>query len=250
MLATFVRSAVRNLFAKLGYTVYRIQPEDALPPDIDAETAALFRTLRPFTMTSVERFCALRESVKYVIRQNIPGSIVECGVWKGGSMMAVAKTLMELATERDLYLFDTFQGMPPPTAVDVDIRGVHADVLLESVPLARAIAQLEEVSHNMYSTGYERARITFVSGRVEDTLPLQAPAEIALLRLDTDWYESTKHELVHLYPRLTKGGILIIDDYGHFAGAKKAVDEYFQEQGAPIFLSRLDYTGRLVVKPS
>ena len=102
----------------------------------------------------------------------------------------------------------------------------------------------------MFSTGYDRARINFVRGKVEDTLPASAPAEIALLRLDTDWYESTSHELVHLYPRLVKGGILIIDDYGHFAGAKKAVDEYFQEYSIPIFFNRIDYTGRLAVKPS
>ena len=127
---------------------------------------------------------------------------------------------------------------------------MDANVLLKTNPMTPAIAPFEEVSRNMFSTGYDRARINFVRGKVEDTLPASAPAEIALLRLDTDWYESTSHELVHLYPRLVKGGILIIDDYGHFAGAKKAVDEYFQEYSIPIFFNRIDYTGRLAVKPS
>ena len=72
------------------------------------------------------------------------------------------------------------------------------------------------------------------------------PERIALLRIDTDWYESTRHELVHLYPRLSPGGVLIIDDYGHWQGARKAVDEYFQ---AGLFLNHIDYTGRLAIKP-
>jgi O-methyltransferase len=245
MSTNIVSTAVRGLFSQLGYTIHRTPSW----PDMDAQTIALFRSVRSFTMTSIERVYALRESVKYIIRHNVPGSIVECGVWKGGSMMAVAKTLLELETERDLYLFDTFEGMPPPTAVDVDLYGVQADVLLKTNPMTPAIAPFEEVCRNMYSTGYNPARINLVRGRVEDTLPRAAPREIALLRLDTDWYQSTLHELVHLYPRLIKGGILIIDDYGHFVGSKKAVDEYFQKNGIPIFLNRIDYTGRLAVKP-
>jgi O-methyltransferase len=245
MSTNIVSTAVRGLFSQLGYTIHRTPSW----PDMDAQTIALFRSVRSFTMTSIERVYALRESVKYIIRHNVPGSIVECGVWKGGSMMAVAKTLLELETERDLYLFDTFEGMPPPTAVDVDLYGVQADVLLKTNPMTPAIAPFKEVCRNMYSTGYNPTRINLVRGKVEDTLPRAAPREIALLRLDTDWYQSTLHELVHLYPRLIKGGILIIDDYGHFVGSKKAVDEYFQKNGIPIFLNRIDYTGRLAVKP-
>jgi hypothetical protein len=89
-----------------------------------------------------------------------------------------------------------------------------------------------------------------VIGRVEETLPQAAPDEIAILRLDTDWYESTRHELEHLYPRLSVGGILIIDDYGHWQGARKAVDEYFAGRSPAVFLNRVDYTCRLVVKPA
>ena len=84
---------------------------------------------------------------------------------------------------------------------------------------------------------------------VEDTIPNQAPKEIALLRLDTDWYESTLHELEHLYPRLVSGGVLIIDDYGHWRGAREAVDEYIDKHKLKLFLTRIDYTGRLCVKP-
>jgi O-methyltransferase len=206
-----IRAVVRGLFSQFGYTIYRTPTAESWPPDMDTQAVALFRRVRPFTMTTIERVYALRESVKYIIRQNIPGSIVECGVWKGGSMMAVAKTLSEINSKRDLYLFDTFEGMTTPTTVDVDFRGVRADDLLMTNPRTSSIAPFEEVSRNMLSVGYDPSHIKFVRGKVEDTLPAQAPSEIALLRLDTDWYESTHHELIHLYPRLAKGGILIVD---------------------------------------
>jgi hypothetical protein len=83
---------------------------------------------------------------------------------------------------------------------------------------------------------------------VEDTLPAEAPEKLAILRLDTDWYSSTKHELETLYPRLAEGGVLIVDDYGHYEGARRAVDEYFAETGQRVLLSRIDYTGRIAVK--
>jgi predicted O-methyltransferase YrrM len=110
------------------------------------------------------------------------------------------------------------------------------------------LASLDEVRQNLFQTGYERGIIHFIKGRVEDTLPKEAPEKIALLRLDTDWYESTLHELVHLYPRLSRGGILIIDDYGHWKGSQLATDEYFSKHRIKIFLSRIDYTARLAVK--
>ena len=88
-----------------------------------------------------------------------------------------------------------------------------------------------------------------VKGKVEDTLPGHAPDHIAVLRLDTDWYASTKHEMEHLYPRLARGGVLIIDDYGHWAGSRQAVDEYLAEHGIHLLLNRTDYTGRMALKP-
>jgi hypothetical protein len=108
------------------------------------------------------------------------------------------------------------------------------------------ITSQEEVFRTIRSTGYDMGRVVMVKGRVEHTIPGQVPDQIAVLRLDTDWHHSTRHELEHLYPRLVAGGVLIVDDYGHFQGARRAVDEYFAE--TPVFLSRLDYTGRLAIK--
>lgn len=230
-------------------------PDDA-PPGLDAETLATLRAVRPYTMTSAARIVALCDAVRYVARAGVPGAIVECGVWRGGSMMAAARTLREAGdAARELYLFDTFEGMTAPGEHDVSIDGRSAAEQLAAGerrdPGADSIwcyAPAEGVEAAMRSTGYDAARIHLVAGRVEETLPARAPAQIALLRLDTDWYESTYHELVHLYPRLAVGGVLILDDYGHWQGARRAVDQYFAEQGVPLLLQRVDYTGRMAVK--
>jgi hypothetical protein len=210
------------------------------------------QAVAPFTMTSPERIAALVESVRYVSRHAIPGAIVECGVWRGGSMMAVALTLLELEEWRDLYLFDTFDGMPPPGTDDRDLTGASAADLMDAedkqTGAVWARSPLADVRRNLLDTGYAESRVRFVEGRVEETLPNRAPEQIAILRLDTDWYESTRHELVHLFPRLSTGGVLIIDDYGHWQGARRAVDEYLAETGVRLLLNRIDVTGRMALK--
>ena len=195
-------------------------------------------------MVFVKRFVICR-------RRGIVGDVVECGVWKGGSMMAVAEMLTRLGdTGRDLHLFDTFTGMSEPSQHDVSFRGDSASETMkrqreEDPSFQWCGSPLDEVRHNMLATGYPRERVHFVEGMVEQTIPGSAPDRIALLRLDTDWYESTRHELVHLFPRLVDGGVLIIDDYGHWQGARRAVDEYFAENNVAMLLNRLDYTGRI-----
>ena len=169
-------------------------------------------------------------------------------------MMASALALKKAGdTTRELHLFDTFEGMPKPTAADVDLNGHSADRFFRKLQTGPDTsnfcrATLEEVRLAMHSTGYDEGLVYFVKGRVEETIPKHAPDSIALLRLDTDWYESTKHELEHLFPRLSKHGVLIVDDYGHWEGARKAVDEYFAKNEITILLSRVDYTGRVAVK--
>ena len=216
---------------------------------------AVYDKIRLYTMTSIERVSALVLSVEYVIKKNIPGSFVECGVWKGGSVMAIALTLRELGiTNRSIYLYDTFEGMSEPT--DKDERafdGVKALNLLNSQinnktnDATWAYSSIDEVKYNIARTGYNSDNIYFIKGKIEDTIPNTTPSQIALLRLDTDWYESTKHELIHLYPLLSKGGVLIIDDYGYWKGSKDATDEYFSEDNFTL-ISRIDDTGRLIIK--
>jgi O-methyltransferase len=224
-------------------------------PDFGPELRQIIERVQPYSMSGPDRMAAMYEAARYVAQTRMPGAVVECGVWKGGSMMLGALGLLS-AGERDrpLYLFDTFEGMTAPTDADRSplFTPTAAELLSGSDKTARiwAVGPLDEVRANMASTGYPPENVKFIKGPVEETIPVHAPEQIALLRLDTDWYESTRHELVHLYPRLVPGGILIIDDYGHWAGARKAVDEYIAEHNLRLFLNRIDYTGRLAVKPS
>lgn len=218
--------------------------------DIEKEFFNIWEQVEAYTMTSVERGYALYKAAVYVLGAGIPGAFVECGVWKGGSCMLTALTALETGnTGRMIYLYDTFNGMPEPSEHDRIAWNNQSMKERGSDDLASWAVSAEEVRKNLLSTGYPEGNIVLIEGKVEETLTdTSAPDEIALLRLDTDWYESTAHELEVLYPKLAVGGILIIDDYGHFTGAKKAVDEYFASPERPIFLSRIDYTGRIGVK--
>jgi Macrocin-O-methyltransferase (TylF) len=233
----------------------REQHERAAFQDADPAFAKLYERVKDFSMTSIERLYAMHKATEYVCRAGIQGSIVECGVWRGGSMMMAALTLQSLGdTSRELYLFDTYEGLPKPNAnEDVDLWGHSA--YNEWTRHRRtdessdwALASLEEVRANLASTGYPSENLLFVKGMVQKTLPTSTLERIALLRLDTDWYESTICELENLYPLLTHNGVLIIDDYGHMRGQRKAVDEYFVRNGPFILLNRVDYSGRIGVK--
>jgi hypothetical protein len=206
-------------------------------------------------MTSPERIDGLIRAVRYVVGHDVAGAFVECGVWRGGSIMAAALMVQALGrSDRDLYLFDTFEGMPEPGKPDRTREGDSAAVEFTKLRSAESNgsdwcrASLEEVRANLGSTKYPADRVHLVMGKVEETIPSSAPPRIAILRLDTDWYESTLHELEHLFPRLVSGGVLIIDDYGWWLGARRAVDEYFARSRERILLSRIDESGLIGVK--
>jgi O-methyltransferase len=251
-----VKASVRRALRAVGYQLTPVAPP--WPRDFRQAEIDLYREVAPFTMTTPEAILALVEGVRHIVAAGVRGAVVECGVWRGGSMMAVAKTLAELGeTDVDLYLFDTFEGMTGPTPEDVHWTGRTAADMLADEPMNErstlwAHARLDEVRATMELASYPLSRIHFVKGPVEDTIPAHAPDRVALLRLDTDWYASTKHELVHLYPRLVPGaGILIVDDYGCWRGARQATDEYFQTHRPAPLLVRIDEGGvRLGVKPS
>ena len=222
------------------------------PADYDDEAKDIIRAVKPYTMTSPERLNAFVLATRHIVRHGIPGDVVECGVWRGGSMQACARTLLSLGeTGRDLYLFDTYEGMTPPTAEDLRRDGRPAQELLDAQGKDRpiwAVASLEDVQAGFEQVPYPKDRVHYVRGKVEDTVPGQAPEQISILRLDTDWYASTKHELQHLYGRLVSGGVLLIDDYGYWQGSRKAVDEFIEKTGARLLLLRMS-TGRVAVKP-
>ncbi|MFW5712049.1 MAG: TylF/MycF/NovP-related O-methyltransferase [Spirochaetota bacterium] len=249
------RTDFQAMIEELQRSGYGVVPPQQFRSDLESEFIDLWERIRAYTMVSMERAYALYSAVHYVVKAGIPGDFVECGVWKGGAAMLMALTLLDLdAAERRLYLFDTFQGMTPPTENDKvaytgqpviekwdeDLRGEKNNFGWWAIPR-------QEVAANIHTTGYPESQVCTVEGDVLQTIPQESPGKIALLRLDTDWYESTLHELQYLYPCLETGGVLLLDDYGHFTGARKAVDEYFAD--TPVFLHRDDYTGRSLVKP-
>jgi O-methyltransferase len=228
-------------------------------PDTAPNDLAIIERCAPYTLTSPLRVEALLDAVAHCVRRNVPGAFAECGVWRGGSVLAMIAKLQDLGVDdRTIYLYDTFEGMTMPSERDTSVFNPPA---LETWSEQRAAGDEawpeyfdpetfneDAVRRLLVATGYPEERLCFVRGPVEETLPAVVPDGLALLRLDTDWYESTRHELVHLYPRLSRGGVLIIDDYGHWDGARQAVDEYFTTEAEPVLLHRIDYTGRIAVK--
>jgi hypothetical protein len=252
------RSSLRRLLRRPA------APAEAAAPDtewlgVGPEDRAIIERTASYSIAGIPRTQALIDAVRYCVAREVPGDFAECGVWRGGSVLAMILTLQELGvSDRDIHLYDTFEGMTEPT--EHDTSPVEAPALKTWEEARRRDARPwseffepevfneEGVRDMLLSTGYPGERLHFVRGPVEETLPAHAPERLALLRLDTDWYESTRHELEHLYPRLSPGGVLIVDDYGHWEGCKRAVDEYFVSAAAPVLLSRIDYTGRIAVK--
>ena len=198
----------------------------------------------PWTMVDQRQFEIALDAVIQVNKEKIPGDIVECGVWKGGMSMSMAIVNLRYDTQRHFWLFDTFEGLPEPTSEFDDERAkkhysdLNAGLMTEKVKNSLVNRGMEEgkwnygpldvVKNNMRYTTYPSENIHFIKGKVEETLLNSAlPEKIAILRLDTDWYESTKAELDILWDRLQPGGLLLVDDYCHWKGAKNAVDHFF-----------------------
>ncbi len=201
--------------------------------------------VKDFTIISPDRLYSLIQAVRYVNRHNIEGAIVECGVYRGGAVMAAILTCkQDRVKSREFFLYDTFSGMSRPTNADRVLNATVNPLALERFEMRKTgedssdwcFASLDEVKRNVATTSYESSKIHYVQGKVEETIPGKMPAKISVLRLDTDWYESTIHEMLHLFPLLAPGGVLIIDDYNYWSGSRQAIDEYFSSKNIQIFL--------------
>lgn len=227
-----------------------------VPVEATKAEIEVLENARPFTMMSDSRLWACISATKYIVNNNLAGAFVECGIWRGGASLSMMLTLkLQDVEDREFYLFDTFEGMTEASHVDIDPSGLTATQLLKKTKKGNGnniwcIAGLDDVKANLAASNYPEHLLRFIQGDVADTLDLEEnlPKEIALLRLDTDWYQSTRKELDILFPRLVKGGVCIIDDYGHWAGARKAVDEYLLENGLYPLMQVSDYSGRLFLK--
>jgi O-methyltransferase len=226
--------------------------------DMDGLERSIYAEVSGQVAQSPQSIAQLSRAVRYLVENGIDGDFVECGVFMGASAICMIRTLQHYigANPRDIWLYDTFEGMPEQ---DPELDQFWAP---DQYPLWDQIKRddgsggsnwvhgpLDAVQANLNRTKYPYDRLHYVKGMVELTLTLRAPEKIALLRLDTDYYASTKAELHHLYPSVVSGGVIIIDDYGAFKGCKQAVDEYFQEQKLKVLLSRVDEHVRMWVKP-
>lgn len=205
------------------------------------EFAQNYRRIRSYTMSGDARLRGLFNAVRSIKERGVHGDVVECGTARGGSAALLGLSLRACALQRRLWLFDTFEGIPAPTAADPDF-----ELAVQFTGDFRG--ELEEVRALFARLDIARD-VQFIKGRFEDTLAGSAVKEIALLHIDGDWYQSVKTCLDYFYDRVSPGGVIQIDDYGHWEGAKRAVDEFFQTRGIAPALTYLDYTGRQMIKP-
>lgn len=227
--------------------------EPVEPLDLTTEEKALIKQVQPYTMTSMERIASLSRAVDYVIANRIEGDFVECGVAAGGSSMAMMLRLTALgATDRRVWMYDTYEGMPEPTEED---RGRYGETAIARYRqrLKDGVSTwinhpIEAVKAAVATTGYPAGLVTYVQGKVEETLPLRKPEKLAILRMDTDWHASTAAEMDNLWPRLSVGGIAIADDYYRWRGSRKAIDDYTAAHGLRLFWARIDDHAAVAVK--
>lgn len=217
----------------------------------------IYYSVKDHTVNSLAGAVSLIGCVRYVVEHGIPGALVECGVYRGGNIEVMVKAMQMLGRgDRDIYAFDTFDGMPQPADIDVEFGVDPAAVMWEKYRDGDSLTgshwmrgTIYEVMDRVFPLGYPKERLHFVKGMVEDTLPTLAPEQVAVARFDTDFYSSTKAEFEYLYPRVSPGGVIIIDDYGAFQGSKLATDEYLKDNGIDVTLQIVDKNIRAFQKP-
>jgi hypothetical protein len=207
---------------------------------LPSEFNHLFVEVKPITMVSYARLHGLYEATKYLVKNSISGDFVECGVARGGSAALIGLTLQKIHATRTLWLFDTFEGLPKPSKDDPDYK-------IANLYTGTCVASMEEVRDSLHSLGVAN-NVHLVPGLFQDTAPSAPIKSISLLHIDGDWYESVRACLDSLYDKVSPGGVIQFDDYGHWAGARKAVDEFMMNRRIRCALRRLDFSGRQLVK--
>ncbi len=253
---------VKGFFRSIGLDVRRAQnaPGFILPVEFSKSDAEVFRfvTENNLTMVSAEGVVATISACKHAVLAGIRGDFVECGVWRGGNAIAAKMTFEAYGSDKEVWLFDTFAGMSQPGELDRAAFTAHdpSEIFVENQRddyNEWCYASIEDVRGNFKRAGVDLERVRFIKGDVLMTLSEKAnlPHSISVLRLDTDFYESTKTELEALYPRLSRGGSLLIDDFGYWEGVKTAVGEYFSNRppSEQPLLHYTDFSGRMGVKP-
>jgi O-methyltransferase len=191
--------------------------------------------IRRNTMVGPERIQNLSRLAQRIEDERISGDVVECGVYKGGTAAILARSATRSPLPRTVWLFDTFQGMPPATTAD----GPEAPSWVGSLSSSPA-----RVQRLLRRTGADLSRVRIIPGLFQDTFPSLRIPQIALLNIDADWYESIKLCLETFYNAVVPRGFISIDDYGAWPGCRRAVDEFFQSHSLSYPLQPVDETAR------
>ena len=200
-----LKSKLKHVIRATGFDVVRyppVEPPPSFPLDFADEEIALGTKVKPFTLGGPIAIQMTATAVEYLVKGGIPGAIVECGVWRGGMMMTVAHTLLKLGdTNREILLYDTFEGMPEPSEADVSFWGSRP-FKSRNVGERHLQASLDDVKRALYSVGYPKNKIHFIKGRIEETVPSVVPDNISFLRLDTCFYEFDQARACSFFPSL------------------------------------------------
>jgi hypothetical protein len=253
-----IRYKINTGLRKVGIELRRAEDRANVnfPGYVEQEFRDLYAKYYNYTMVPWHGLYTTYKAAHHVIKAGISGDIVECGVWKGGCtaiMMEVFKNAGQGG--RQFWLYDTFEGMTTPSDSDVHFAGNKNAVKLFSDKKKKgekwSFSPLEECKQTIKLSDYPSENIKFIKGDVLETLPNEKPQSIALLRLDTDWYESTLAEMEHLYPLIRKGGVFISDDYGAWKGSYDAIHEYLKLNNINNLFMHIDtsYGGVSAIKP-
>ena len=245
------KNLINKIADQMGYSIINNNQKIA---ELSKKDNDYIDLVSKFSMTPKIRIYNLLQALRHLKMKKIDGDYVECGVWKGGNVLLFKKFLEnEDFSQRNIYAFDTFEGMTNPDENDFEINtNISATKLLKNDKKKETnvwgVCSLENVKKNISKYVNNLENIYFVKGPVEITLneAKNIPKKISLLRLDTDWYQSTKKELEVLYEKVSSGGVIIIDDYGHWGGSKKAVDNFFSDKY--VWMHYVDYACRLIIK--
>ncbi len=247
-----IKKIIKFFFRLFKLKITKITSEEDFPVDANEEIKKFIEISNNYSMTGKKRMYLLAQAILNVKNNKLEGDFVECGVWKGGNLVLFKLLGKFYDLNKNIYAYDTYEGMTAPEDMDVTYDGVSAKILMnnsekkEGKKDIHCFSGIDRVKKNILEYS-DLNNIEFIIGKVEKTLLLEKnlPKKISILRLDTDFYSSTKIELEVLYPRLVSGGVLIIDDYGYWKGAKKAVDEYL---GDNKWLHIVDHTCRYLIK--
>lgn len=198
----------------------------------------LTKSVLPYTLISPERIQNLYHLALRIEKEQIPGDVIECGTCNGGSAAILARTATHSRLQRTIWLFDSFQGMPEVSQHD----GISADGRTAQSHVGQEVGDIVRVKEALKRVRADMTRVRIVPGWFNETFPTVDVEQVAILNIDADWYESVKLCLETFYDRVVPGGFVSLDDYGHWPGCKKAVDEFFYARQLPYKLIRVDYT--------